>query len=272
MKIAVTGANGTLGRELVKWGCIPIDVDITNPELIRNEIEYINPDILIHCAALTNVAFCESHFKEAFEVNVRGTSNVISSLPPSATMIYLSTDHVFPGDNWFNAGYGEWHKPSPVNYYGYTKWGGEIVMQTGLCHTLIIRTSRCYDYAWMKPTLDKLKNGEEVIFTNLIKRSFMYLPYMVDSLMWITDNLNRIRNEPVLHVSGESVFSYYAFWHIVHEYLGLPGKIIPRNEKVEDSPRPFRAGLDTRQAKKFGVPMGSLSTALKEIKEQMKNE
>src|SRR4030042_1075982 len=117
MKIATTGSEGTIGRELVKRGCIPINIDITNSELIRNEIEYINPDVVIHCAALTDVKYCEEHFKESFEVNVRGTSNVVEAMPKNSLLIYLSTDHVFSGDNWVNHGYGEKHKPSPVNRF-----------------------------------------------------------------------------------------------------------------------------------------------------------
>lgn len=272
MKIAVTGAGGLVGKELVKRGCIPIHSDITLPGFISDEIKEVNPDVLIHCAALTDVGYCEKHFKEAFDVNVRGTSNVVTSMPKKSVMIYISSDHVFAGENWFNQGYGEWHKPQPTNTYGFTKWGGELALHTGSCRSVIVRTSRGYSYEIMKPTITLLKQGQDVVFTNLIKRSFMYLQHFTIALMWLAENIMDLKDVEVINISGESVFSYSTFWGIVREYLGLPGKIIPRNEKIEDYPRPFRAGLDTHYAQKLGVPLGSLSLALKDLKENVEHD
>lgn len=272
MKIAVTGAGGLLGSELVKRGCIPIKSDITLDGIISDEIKEVHPDVLIHCAALTDVGYCETHFDEAFDVNVRGTSNVVTAMPKGSIMIYMSTDHVFAGENWFNQGYGEWHRPQPVNTYGYTKWGGELALNVGDCRCVIVRTSRGYSYEIMKPTINLLKQGQDVVFTNLIKRSFMYLQHMAVSLMWLAENVKDLPKIEIINISGESIFSYSEFWGIVANYLALPGKIIPRNTKIEDYPRPFRAGLDIGYARKLGVPMGSLKLALLDLKELAEHE
>lgn len=71
-KIAVTGSKGRLGSSLVRQGCIPLNSDITNLELLTDEVRHLSPDVIINCAAKTNVLYCEEHPKEALEVNFRG--------------------------------------------------------------------------------------------------------------------------------------------------------------------------------------------------------
>jgi dTDP-4-dehydrorhamnose reductase len=268
MKIAVTGAEGTIGSELVRRGCTPINIDVTNSELIRNEIEYTNPDVLIHCAALTDVDYCEEHFKESFEVNVRGTSNVVEAMPKNSLFIYLSSDHVFSGDNWNYEGYGEKHALSPVNRYGFSKWGGELAANTGICRTIIVRSSKCFNYAWTQPTIEKLKNNEVIVLTDLIKRSFYHVNHFVDGLLYLAHNYERFSKLDIINISGHDILSYYLFWSSLKSYLQLLGTIKPRREEVkEETPRPFRAGLEIRQARKLGIPLYTLIDGFELIKQ-----
>lgn len=279
MKIAVTGGSGKLGTALVQRGCLSLPCDITQPNDLIGGINAMKPDVLIHCAALTSVDYCETHYKEAFEVNVRGTLNVFDSLPKESTMIYISTDHVFPGDNWFDKGYSEVHKPQPTNYYGFTKWGGELAMQqtTFNCRPIIVRTSKAYDYEIMKPTIEALNRGEEVVLTDLIRRSFMYLPHFVDALLWLANNIHKFpvtKETEVINIAGDMVLSYYRFWSIMQNSLGLGGTLVPRRTKLkpeEASPRPFRAGLDVHYAKNMGVPIKGIHDAIEDLKEKIKN-
>jgi dTDP-4-dehydrorhamnose reductase len=78
MKIAITGHEGTVGSEILRQRpkCEILKCDITNPVKVRSEIERIKPDIIIHCAAVTDVHECEENEKKAFAVNVRGTGNI----------------------------------------------------------------------------------------------------------------------------------------------------------------------------------------------------
>lgn len=280
MKIAVTGASGKLGTALVQRGCLAIRCDITQPNDLIGEINAMKPDVLIHCAAITDVGYCETHYKEAFEVNVRGTLNVFDALPKESTMIYISTDHVFPGENWFDSGYSEVHKPQPVNYYGFTKWGGELAMQQTPfnCRPIIVRTSKVYDYELMKPTIEALNRGEEVVLTDLIRRSFMYLPHFADALLWLAKNPTNLpitKEAEVINIAGDMVLSYYRFWTIMQYSLGLGGRLVPRRTKLrpeEAPPRPFRAGLDVHFAKNIGVPIRGIHESIEDLKEKIKNE
>jgi dTDP-4-dehydrorhamnose reductase len=256
VKIAITGGEGTIGRELLKHGCVPIMGDITYSNDIYTEVQKINPDVLIHCAALTDVAYCESHFKESFEVNVRGTSNVVDAMPKDSLFVYLSTDHVFEGRHYFKEGYGEWRKPSPVNRYGFSKWGGELAAQTGNCKLLIVRSSKCYNYEWAKPTIDRLNNGEEIVITDVVKRSFYHVQHFADSLMYLINHYKDYHDLDIINISGDCIYSYFMFWLIVQRQLGLGGKIKPREHEVKDeTPRPLRGGLNVKQAQKLGIPI-----------------
>jgi dTDP-4-dehydrorhamnose reductase len=263
MVIAVTGSKGTIGSELVRRGCIPILNDITNHGDIFYEISKMKPNVVIHCAAITDVGYCEDNFKESFEVNVKGTANVVGAMPKDSLFVYLSSDHVFEGNNWFSQGYGEWQKPNPINRYGFSKWGGELTLKTGNCHTLIVRGSKCFNYAWAKPTIDALKNGETVVFTDLIKRSFVHVQHFVDGLLYAVEHYKEIEGG-LINISGDSVFSYYGFWSIVKKVLNLPGEIIPRRERLDNEcPRPFRAGLDVHWARSLGVPIYGINEGIK---------
>lgn len=267
MKISVTGFQGVIGSRLIKQGCIPIDADITDAELIRNEVEYNNPDVLIHCAAITDVKYCEDHFKESFDVNVRGTSNVVEVMPKDSIFVYLSSDHIFNGNSWFS-GYGEWQKPSPINRYGFSKWGGELAAKTGQCRTIIVRSSKLFYRTWTEPTIEELRNGETVIFTDLIKRSFYHVNHFVDNLLWLIHNIEKFPDLDIINISGKDTMSYYLFWSALKRYLDLPGEIKPRREELKDeTPRPFRAGLDTMQARKLGIPLYSLQEGFELIKQ-----
>jgi dTDP-4-dehydrorhamnose reductase len=112
-KIAVTGHKGQIGRELIKRGYEPLDCDITNLDQVNESIHRVNPDVIIHCAAMTDVEWCETHEKRAFAVNVNGTNNLLYDF--TGTLIYLSTVHVFNGQKYWD--YSEKSRPDPVNVY-----------------------------------------------------------------------------------------------------------------------------------------------------------
>lgn len=267
MRIYVTGYQGMLGTKLVSNGCMPIKSNITDTNMLYHEIYNEKPDVVIHCAALTDVNYCEKHFKEAFDVNVRGTSNVVEAMPKGSAFIYLSSDHLFNGNQWFN-GYGEWQKPSPVNYYGFTKWGGELAAKTGKCRTVIVRSSKLFYYEWCRPTIEKLKAGEDVEFTDIIKRSFYHANHFVEALLYLAHNLDKYPDLDIVNISGEDIFSYYLFWNALKTHLDLPGKIIPRRSELKnETPRPYRAGLDTKLSKKIGLPIFSLKDGFELIRQ-----
>ena len=128
-RIAITGANGQLGTSLQSilthhqvLALTRPDFDVTN-EKITALIADLEPDLVIHCAAITDVDDCERDPDYAFRVNADGTKNVASACQRSgAAMVYISTDYVFDGTK--EGPYLEGDKPDPINVYGASKLAG----------------------------------------------------------------------------------------------------------------------------------------------------
>lgn len=196
MKVLVTGGSGLLGTSLVStfshstdvsitYNSFQISVDninsyklnITDKDRVFNLIEKINPDIIIHTAALTNVEFCEKNPEMALNINVNGTKNISDACRKfDSKMIYISTDYVFDGQN---GNYSEKDTPNPINYYGKTKLEGEHAVQKLDDNYLILRTSL---YGWN--IQNKLSFAEWIIDNLHQKKKINALTDQYSSLMF----------------------------------------------------------------------------------------
>jgi dTDP-4-dehydrorhamnose reductase len=146
-KILITGGSGALGtqiQKIVKCDAPPSkELDITDLEKCESIIKKYNPDIIIHCAAYTDVALAEKENKKCWQVNVTGTENMVRAAN-GARFIYISSEYVFDGEN---GNYKEDDIPNPANFYSLTKLLGEVVVKQYL-NTLIIRTAFKQDGPW----------------------------------------------------------------------------------------------------------------------------
>ena len=138
MKIVVTGGKGMLGRtlqkELAGHEIVVADLpewDITDDAGFMERLTAESPDVVIHCAAMTNVDDCETKRDLAFRLNEEGTRNVaMASKIAGARLIAISTDYVFSGDPpkepW---AWSETDIPRPRTVYGASKFAGEQMVQ-----------------------------------------------------------------------------------------------------------------------------------------------
>ena len=141
MRIAVTGPRGRLASHLIAHcGCVPIESDVQLFSDLSIELQQIEPDVVINCAAYTDVDKAEDEKEEALLTNVRGPGNV--SLAFRGYAVHISTSYVFDGRS--SKSYAEGIEPSPINTYGWTKWGGEVGFLSGRDDRLIIRTVSLY--------------------------------------------------------------------------------------------------------------------------------
>ncbi|PKO14661.1 dTDP-4-dehydrorhamnose reductase [candidate division BRC1 bacterium HGW-BRC1-1] len=151
-QILILGAAGMLGRDLQRETerrgieTSPMDVaecDVTKPADCERTLEAIRPEIVINCAAWTNVASAEHHPEETFAINAEGAGNVARACAHAlCRCIYLSTDFVFDGTK--NAPYLETDAPNPVNTYGKSKLEGERRVSFSAPNHAIIRTAWLY--------------------------------------------------------------------------------------------------------------------------------
>ncbi|MBN1991426.1 MAG: dTDP-4-dehydrorhamnose reductase [Anaerolineae bacterium] len=152
MRIVITGANGQLGQALQKVltaqgeTVIPTDVpefDLTKHETVP-KLANLAPNLIIHCAAMTNVDGCARDPELAFSVNAFGTQNVAHAcLRCNADMVGVSTNEVFDGSA--ARPYREDDVPNPINPYGSSKRAGEQMAARYLKNKLyIVRTAWLY--------------------------------------------------------------------------------------------------------------------------------
>lgn len=150
LRVLITGGDGQLGTTIARLGqetpnhyvaATIKDVDITNPECIMRVVE--GYDVVVNCAAYTNVEEAEEHEAEAMLVNGYGAEVVAQACKHhGARLIHISTDYVFGGDQQRNTPYNEEDKVAPINVYGQTKAAGErAVVDNG---GIVLRTSWLY--------------------------------------------------------------------------------------------------------------------------------
>lgn len=157
-KILVTGCNGQLGRAVRKEYAgeevtfINTDVtegegvralDITDVDAVMELVRREKPDVIINCAAHTNVDLCEKQWDSAYRINAIGPRNLsIAATAVGAKMIHVSTDYVFEGNG--TRPYMEFDAPNPISAYGKTKLEGERFVQAFADRYFILRTAWLY--------------------------------------------------------------------------------------------------------------------------------
>lgn len=157
-KILVTGCNGQLGRaiqkeytgENVDFVCTDIAevagitaLDITRVEDVLALVRSAKPNVIINCAAHTNVDKCEEQWELAYQINAIGPRNLsIAATDVNAKMIHVSTDYVFDGNG--TRPYTEFDAVGPVSAYGKTKLEGERFVQAFAQKYFILRTAWLY--------------------------------------------------------------------------------------------------------------------------------
>lgn len=153
-KIVVTGCQGMLGRAVVsllsltstEHEVVPLthaDLDITADQQVLQVIGKIKPQVIINCAAYTDVDGAEEEKHLALAVNARGVRNLaMAALESPAFICHFSTDYIFDGKK--KEPYREWDEHWPLNYYGMSKQGGEEMLASLWDGYLLIRTSWLY--------------------------------------------------------------------------------------------------------------------------------
>ena len=150
MKILITGAAGRLGSQLVAQlqeehlvlgadivGDVSYELDIADYDACRRLVADINPDIVLHPAAWTDVNGCALNPRKALRINGLGTGNLAAvTAQRGIPILYVSSNEVFDGA--LDRAYNEYDYPNPLNAYGYSKWYGErAVAQVNPRHYIV---------------------------------------------------------------------------------------------------------------------------------------
>jgi len=152
MKIAVIGANGQLGTDVVKtftrngddvFSLTHSDIDVTSMDSVSTRLKELRPDIVVNTAAMHHVENCERDPDKAFAVNGLGARNLsVVANELDSVLMHVSTDYVFDGGK--QSPYEETDAPNPLNVYGNTKLSGEHFVRTTTDKHFVLRTSAIY--------------------------------------------------------------------------------------------------------------------------------
>jgi dTDP-4-dehydrorhamnose reductase len=233
MKIAIIGANGRLGAALVReyardfkvTSFARCEIDLSKLDQVRTGLSKIEFDLLINCAALTNVDYCESHREEAFLVNAEAPRLLAEiANEKSAKLVHFSTDYVFDGKN--REPYTEEDTAVPLSVYGESKREGERrVLEVSSQH-LVVRLS--WVFGPDKPSfIDQIiQRARENDLVTAVADKFSAPTYSVDVANWLRLGIDKSANG-ILHLANNGGCSWqeWAQYAIdVCRSLGIPLK------------------------------------------------
>jgi len=267
MRLAITGAEGQLGRSLrqgfANQEMLLLDLprwDITSEETISFLVRWA-PDLVIHAAAMTDVDDCERDPESAFRVNAEGTRKVALACQRSgAAMVYVSTDYVFDGTK--DEPYLESDEPNPINVYGASKLEGERQVQELLPDYYIVRTAWLYGPGGRNFVEKVLQLAEERPKLHYVFTEAGSPTYTRD----LAEGISRLVGHPqygIYHLTNEGSCSRYEF---ARKILDLGGKREFPLYPAESYPRPAKppphAVLANVRAAELGIRLRPWREAL----------
>lgn len=304
MNILVTGANGQLGNEMRivaqrsrdhyifsdvtdVEGVSTCRLDMTDAEAVRRIVRDCDVQIVVNCAAYTDVNGAESHLYLAERLNAEAPRILAEAMREvGGVLIHISTDYVF-GGSMVNTPCGEEQEGEPTGVYGRTKLEGERNIIKSGCHHIILRTAWLYseygkNFVKTMMALTHDKPVLKVVFDQCGTPTYAY--DLAEAIYDIIENRKYEGNDGVYHFSNEGVTSWYDFTRVIARMAGntltdadgcerLTCDVQPCHSDEFPSPvvRPSYSVLDkTKYKNTFGrsIPywMDSLEVCIKRMK------
>ena len=284
MKILITGSQGLLGQEVVEVcrnrgdEVLATDIassaaplDITSPAAVRGFLASNRPDWVVNCAAFTDVDGCEGREDLAFELNARAPGHLARACEEhGAKLLHISTDYVFDGEK--SGPYEEDDEPNPLSVYGKSKRAGEISVQEGVEHYLIVRTQWLFGphgRNFVSTILGLAQERDTLSVVNDQWGSPTYSKDLARALRVLIDCDAR----GVFHVRNRGKATWFDLARHAINLLGLPTQVVPVDTSAFPRParRPMNGILSTRRFTQItGKVMPSWQISLKSyIKEYL---
>lgn len=267
-RILVTGANGQLGMEMRILGAVAPneyiftdveELDITDKKAVEDFVCQNNIQIIVNCAAYTNVDRAEEDEATAERINAEAVRNLAEAVKRVDGMLFhISTDYVFGGEG--NTPRTEDMPLDPQGAYGRTKLHGEQAIAEVGCKSIIIRTAWLYSEFGKNFLLTMLRLTKEKPAINVVFDQVGTPTYAGDlalTIFSIIEGDMYAGNEGVYHFSNEGVCSWYDFAQEIATAMGHKEcKISPchSDEFPSKVKRPAYSVLDKSKIKRtFGV-------------------
>lgn len=286
--ILVTGADGQLGREMQitsrssRNRFIFTDIageherlDITDPQAIADIVRENHVNVIVNCAAYTNVDKAETDPETANLLNNIAAGNLADAMKAvNGTLIHISTDYVFQGDR--NIPCREDWPTEPLGVYGKTKLAGEKSIEATGCASIIIRTAWLYspfgkNFVKTMRDLTSSRESLKVVFDQVGTPT--YAGDLAETICLIIET-GQLDKTGIYHFSNEGVCSWFDFAKAICEMSGNTCDIQPCHSDEFPSPvaRPHFSVLDkTRIKQTFGIRIPYWTDSLKRCIEEIEN-
>ena len=244
MRVLITGASGMLGATFIEKWRDKFEIFATDKESFTNSpaknfmgfdmlndsydvlINWAKPDVIIHCAAITNVDYCEDNTEQAMAVNAESVNKSLK-YGSNARLIFISSDAVFPDGIYMAT---EKDQTSPENIYGKTKEAGEKYIKDASGNHIAIRTTivgkninPSYQ-GFVEWIVNSVKNGKEIMLFEDVLFTPITIWHLANEIEWIiSSNISGI-----IHVAGCEPISKYDFGKKICEGLELDTNLIKK--------------------------------------------
>lgn len=293
----ITGARGLVGYHvsfqafqkkyaafLTSRGSDPIPeapyrpADLTQKEEVQTLIEWAQPEVVIHSAAMTLVDKCQEQPALCWRHNVQATHNILNALTEKgakAHMIFVSTDFVFDGYPTEQRPYVEGDYEAPLSVYGASKLAAEALVKNYPGRWAIARTALVYGTA---PTLErenillrvlsKLQAGNALpLYTDQI-RTPTWANNLAQGLLLLAEK----QAQGIYHIAGAEIETPYSLGQKIARMWGLREELlhpITMEEIQPPAPRPVYSPLSIQKAQALGYSPHSTEEALKQLRKEL---
>lgn len=250
-----------------------VHLDVTDPSEVEQLFATFRPEIVVHCAAMTQVDECERNPEAAFRVNAHGSAIIASACHRyGSTLIFISTDYVFDGS--LQRPYHEYDQPNPLNVYGRSKWQGEQAVQAFCARHLIVRTAWLYGRhgnCFPKKIMESARQGKALRVVADQIGSPTFTRDLAEALL----RLLEVQVYGVYHVVNLGTASWYELACETLHLAGLDAEIEPITSDAWSTPtrRPPYSALTSFRWNWLGLPpLRPWQKALREFVEAMRQE
>src|SRR3954470_22818719 len=263
MKLLVTGAAGMLSRDvLLAAGNAGHDVvgygraelDVTSAEVLRRKFDLERPDVVINCAAWTQVDGAEEAEEQAFAVNGKGAGNVAAAAAEiEARILHVSTDYVFDGAK--GGAYVESDQPAPLSAYGRTKLAGEEATAAANKRHFVVRSSWLFGIGgsnFVETMLRLASTQNEVLVVRDQVGSPTYTWHLAYGIVRLIEGIEF----GIHHMAAAGSCSWYDFAREIFEQAKVECRVLSGTTEMlgRPAPRPAYSALTSQREHAIELP------------------
>ncbi len=263
MKVLVTGAGGMLGRDVVLAagnaghdvvGFGHSELDVTDAATVGKKLDLERPDVVIHCAAWTDVDGAEGAEEQAMEVNGAGAGNIAAAAAAvGASVVYVSSDYVFDGAK--GTPYIETDQPAPLSAYGRTKLAGEEATAAANKRHFIVRSSGLFGIGgsnFVETMLRLATDHGEVLVVRDQVGSPTYTWHLAYGVVRLIEGIEF----GIHHMAAAGLCSWYDFAREIFEQAKVECKVLSGTTEMlgRPAPRPAFSALTSQREHAIELP------------------